>query len=484
MSAWTNKIPEKTENTEGGKMANQEDETLEAGTEITLDVTDTALPDGLGVARWKNMVIFVPDTVAGDRAIVRIVKTDKRFSYGELVRLDAPSPIRTVVSCPHFGPCGGCSLQHLHYEHQLSLKGRHVRQVLARIGGIDLSSLDMPPVIASPDTFNYRGKVELSFGEDQGKTVLGLRESVSPMKPYTGQVVPVRQCMVFGRAVEKLVPLFLDLVHGFRLLPYDVRSRKGFLRHLVVREAKSTGEIMVIIETTAGPLPDLAAFWNVLVREVPETQSMYHIVNDRPGDGIGPGTEFHLFGKPFIEERLDRFRFRIYPQSFFQPNPKAAQRLYLRIADLVSERRVRTVLGLYCGMGPIELFLSPYAEKVYGIDSLPQNIANARENSVLNNVTNCLFKRGVVEDLRKNPFPSPSALIVVDPPRTGLRKEAIRFLLRLGPPGICYVSCDPATLARDLKVLLSAGYGIDTIEPFDFFPHTGHVETFVMLSKS
>jgi 23S rRNA (uracil1939-C5)-methyltransferase len=448
-----------------------------------IDIVDIAFPNNYGIGKIDGYVLFVPGAIPQDRIRVEIVDRGKRFGYGKIVSIEEPSPFRVEPSCPHFGLCGGCTLQNLTYNHQLIIKENYLRQTLKRLGNIDLSGIDVSPITPSPKTSFYRSKIELAFGEQGGQITLGLRERASPFKSYNAPVVPLRECPAFSPLIEKIIPVFADFAQANRFIPYNPITRQGFLRHLIIRESKSTGELMCILETTKGILPDMKQCWQTLTREVPEVTSFYRTTNNGQSDVIRYEKTFHIAGKSFIEEKLGLFMFRIHPQSFFQPNIKAAEKLYERIPDLIALDKNQTVLGLYCGTGPIEIFLSPYVREVIGIDSLPENITNAIENSQTNTVTNCSFHATTVESLLKNSLTQKPDILLIDPPRGGITYEALMVILELGPAKIVYISCNPSTLARDLKLFHENSYIIEKIAPFDFFPHASHLETVVCLHR-
>ena len=449
----------------------------------SIHIHDIAFPNNYGVGKIDGYVLFVPGTLPGDQVKVEITNRGKRFGYGKLISIEKPSPFRVEPFCSHFGLCGGCTLQNLAYDHQLIIKENYLQQTLKRLGNIDFNTIDISPVTPSPETSFYRSKIELAFGERDGQIRLGLRERSSPSKPYTAPVVPLRECRVFSTVIEKIIPVFTDFAQANRLTPYNPIAKRGFLRHLIVRESKSTGELMCILETTKGILPDMKQCRQTLTQKVPEVTSFFTAINNEQADVVRYEKIFPVAGKLFIEEKLGPFTFRIYPQSFFQPNIKAAEKLYEKIPDLIALDTNQTLLGLYCGAGPIEIFLSPHVRDVIGIDSLPENITNAIENCRTNSVTNCLFQAMTAENLLKNsPIQKPDILII-DPPRGGITREALTVILELGPENVVYISCNPSTLARDLKLFCENSYIIKKIAPFDFFPHASHLETVVCLHR-
>jgi 23S rRNA (uracil1939-C5)-methyltransferase len=450
---------------------------------IIIDIIDIALPNNYGVAKIDGLVVFVPEAIIGDKVKIKILRKEKRAAYGEVVEIVAPSSFRVSPSCPHFGPCGGCTLQNLSYEKQIELKENYLLQTLKRIGGLDMRDIRISPIIQSPDIYFYRNKIELAFGESKGMITMGLRERVSPFKKYQGNVIPIEKCLISSPVTEKIVPLFIDFAQKHGLAAYDPFTGQGFVRHLILRESKSSGELMAILETTKSNMPDLIPLWQSLNCLVPEIKSFYRTINNSPGDDFHSGKSIHISGKPYVQETLNGFNFRVFPDSFFQPNTKSAGMLYKKIIELTGLNTEEKVLGLYCGAGPIEISIAGCSKEVTGIDSLDANIVNAHENCKMNNVKNCLFYAGKVETILGKINLDKIDLLIVDPPRAGISKDGLGHIFRINPNKIGYVSCNPSTLARDLKDILMHGYIITDIVPFDFFPHTPHIETLVVLHR-
>ena len=450
-------------------------------TKITVDIIDIALPNDYGVAKKNGRVIFIPGAVIGDRVTVKINRMSKRFVYGEIVEMETPSPFRVTPECPHFGSCGGCIMQHLQYDNQLEIKKRYLSENLRRIGGIDTNKIDLMPVTPSPDIYFYRSKLELSFGEQSGRVVLGLRERMSPFKSYTAEVVSLNKCPVFSPVVEKIIPIFTEFAHNEGFMAFNPLTKKGALKHLILREIKSTGSIMATLETRTDALQNLDGIIAEMTRQIPEITSFYHATNKRTDNIVHFERVRRMFGTNTIDDIIGDLTLKVYPGTFTQPNSKGAALLYNKMMDQLNLGGSETILGLYSGSGPIEIFLSKKAGQVIGIDSDPSNISAARENCKLNRITNCTFYQSRVEDvLKRIELPKPD-ILVLDPPRTGLSQQSLEIVKKLNLRKIAYVSCNPATLARDLRKILSYGYSIHRIMPFDFFPHTGHLETLTTL---
>ena len=445
---------------------------IEAGREYSAEISDIALPSSHGVTRLNDMVIFVPGAVPGDRVRLRVVRLNRRFAYGELVMIEEESRVRERPRCPFFGRCGGCDLQALSYEAQLKVKENHLVQVLRRVGGQDLEGVEVASIVPSVDTFFYRGKVEFSFGEADGRVTLGLSERPSPLRPSKGRVVPVEGCFLFSPAAAEVLPVVHEWLRRTGLTAYNPLTGKGTLKRLVLREAKGTGEIMchlVAASDISGLLGDLG---ELLPGAVAQLRSFYV---------TGAATRL-LWGKPAIDELLAGFTFRIYPLSFFQPNPKTAGRLYERLIAVAGLTGGERVVGLYCGAGTIELILARHAKEVTGIDSSKENIAAAQENAGLNRSQNCLFLKDKAEKAARRFKARKVDLLVIDPPRAGLTREAVAAVREIRAERLAYISCNPSTLARDLLSLKEI-YKARQVVPFDFFPHTSHFEVLTMLER-
>ncbi|HEY3276484.1 MAG TPA: 23S rRNA (uracil(1939)-C(5))-methyltransferase RlmD [Syntrophorhabdaceae bacterium] len=448
--------------------------------EKVLEIVDVSLPDGFGVGKEEGFVYFVPGAVAGDIVRIGIRKRDRRFSVGDILEIIRPSSHRAQPFCGHFGSCGGCTLQHIAYDRQLEIKENHLRQALARIGGVDLESVEIAPIVPAPHQQWGRNNIELSFGRGKSGLVLGLRERAAPGKSYEGKVVPLSQCPAFSTAIDSIVPVVSEYFNRSGLTPYDPGRKKGILKHLLLRESKSTGRIMAVLETAPGPIISLSALWHELRERVPRLGCFYRAVSKGSVDTGLYDYEEHLFGAASIEESVAGLTFHIYPQSFFQANTAVAELLYESVLEVARLGKGDKVLGLYSGMGPLEIILSRNARRVTGVDSNPANIINARLNCQVNDIMNCVFIEGKVEQL-KSRLPSGPDLLVIDPPRGGVSPQGLSLAVSLNPSKFIYISCNPSTLARDIGLLRGSGYRPVKILPFDAFPHTSHLETLVLL---
>ncbi|MCX8021726.1 MAG: 23S rRNA (uracil(1939)-C(5))-methyltransferase RlmD [Syntrophorhabdaceae bacterium] len=452
---------------------------------LEVEIIDIALPDGFGVGKINGAVVFIPGGIPGDILSVRVVREEKNFLVGMMEGITFRSPFRVEPLCPHAESCGGCTFQSLSYEKQLEIKKNHLLQTLKRIGGFR-EDVEIEGVVPSPDIYFYRNNLELSFGGDEslGEHLwCGMKERVTPINRFTGKVTPIERCMIFSELLERLIPLWKDFLRKNRFEPYDPRSGRGFLRHLTVRESKHKGELMLILETKEGLSVDFRCLKDHIPSVAPQVTSLYWVINKRAGDYLHIDERHLIFGKPFIEEVLSGLHFRIYPGTFFQSNTKAAEALYREIPILGGIKRDDRVAGLYCGTGTIEISIARMCHEVLGVDGAYENIKTAKENAMANRVQNVSFHHGRVEDFRGKIKGGNIDLLIVDPPRGGISKKGIELILSINPERLIYVSCNPATLARDLKVLTERNYKIVKVVPFDFFPHTPHMEVLTSLSR-
>ncbi len=462
---------------------------------LSVEIEDVDFPGSDGKAEAGGRKLLIPGAVTGERVLVQVVSGRGAAEVAEVIRVESPSPRRAVARCPHFGPCGGCLFQHVEYGTQLELKERYLRRTLEEAGLISGSSsrlsassgrdaaAAMRPITGSPDLYGFRNKMEFAFGEKFGELALGLREKTTSTRQTYRRTLPVGECPIFGPVVTRIFPAFYDFARENGLEGFEPATRKGHLRHLVLREGKRTGELMAILVTAELPDLGLDPLVEKLAAAAPEIRSFVHVSSGRGSDLVEFERMRLVAGVPFIEEKLAGLTFRIYPPSFFQTNTSGAELLYRRIGEEAPLTKKSRVLGLYCGSGAIELSLAGAAGKVTGIDSSPVNVANAVENALVNRIENVAFLAGTVEALLGGPGREPADIVIVDPPRVGLTGKALRRVVELRAPAVVYVSCNPRSLARDLRGFMDAGYRAASLSPFDFFPHTPHLETLAVLER-
>ena len=449
------------------------------GDEIELEVERAAM-EGRGVARLDGLVVFVDRALAGERVRARVQKTQRRFLTARAVEILRPSPLRVAGRCVHLDVCGGCSWQELDYEAQLDAKTDLVRETLERLGGF--TEIDLPRALASPDIFFYRNKMEFSFFVGrEGEVVLGLHV------PGThDRVFDLAACHLMSESSNRIVACVRDFAAASGLPAYHMRRHTGYWRYLVVREAKTTGETMVNLVTAAGPMPRAPELVAALTAACPAITGILHSVNaSRASIAVGEA-EMVLYGRPEIEERMGGLRFRIRANSFFQTNTRQAERLFDLTAACADLDGTQEVLDLYAGTGAIALWLGRGARRVTGIELVPDAIAMAEANARSNGMEHCCFVQADVrEHLARTPADAARAdVVIVDPPRAGLHPDVAQALRQFAPPRIVYVSCNPATLARDLQILCGGDlYALRRVQPVDMFPHTQHIECVARLDR-
>jgi 23S rRNA (uracil1939-C5)-methyltransferase len=451
------------------------------GDRLTVDVVDLAF-GGEGVARAAGYVVFVPGGIPGDQLEVRLVEIRPRFARAEIERVVAPSAHRTEAPCPYFGRCGGCRLQHVRYEAQLAFKQRQVAECLARLGGLGTAEgIPLRPIIGAPDVFGYRNKMEFTFAEADGRAVVGLHEA----ERYD-RILDVERCLLQSDAMNALLGEVREFVRERGWPVYRQADEAGLLRFLVLREGGATGERMVNVVTASPDVPTARALADRLRERGPGVTAVVLNVNPKKA-AVAVGVEEHpIAGNERIRERLGGLDFAISANSFFQTNTRQAERLFGIVAEYAALTGAETVFDLYSGTGAISLLLAGRARAVYGIELVPAAIEDATRNAAANGITNCTFLAGEVRDVLPDLLRRGirAELVVADPPRAGFHPKALRALLALAPARMVYVSCNPATLARDLGVLVAGGYRLEAVQPIDMFPHTPHIEVVARLARS
>jgi 23S rRNA (uracil1939-C5)-methyltransferase len=439
---------------------------------------DSLAYGGNGVARLDGFVLFVRRGLPGDLVRARVTKVKRNHAEATTVDVLEAGPVRVEAPCAHYPACGGCRFQDLAYEAQVAEKESQVRDALQRIGGLAEPPLD--PILPADTVFHYRNKLEYSFTQtDEGPT-LGLHKA-----GRWDEVLPIETCWLttdLGNAIRNAVR---DWAREERLRACDQKTQEGYLRHLVIREGRNTGQALVMLVTARGELPDPEHFVEVL-RRFPEVRSIHHAVNERPAEVTRDLPTELLWGDDAIEEELCGLRFRVGPSAFLQTNTSMAERLYALAREYAGLQGGETVYDLYCGTGTIGLTLARDALTVWGVELSEEAVACAIDNAALNSIGNAAFFAGDVarslEELHARS--GDPDVVVVDPPRAGLSGRAVRHLARLAPRRIVYVSCNPTTLAGNVKELVSEwGYLLRRVRPVDMFPHTPHVEAVALLER-
>jgi 23S rRNA (uracil1939-C5)-methyltransferase len=447
---------------------------VSTGQDVELQV-DSLAYGGNGVARLNGFVVFVRRGLPGDTVRARVTKVKRGFAEAVAEEVVAPSPLRVEAPCAHYPACGGCRFQDLAYEEQAAQKEAQVRDALVRLGGFAEPPLE--PILSAASHFHYRNKLEYSFTAGPDGVELGFHRA-----GRWDEVLDVDRCWLttdLGNAIRNTVRAW---AREERLEAYDQATQSGYLRHLVVREGRNTAQVLVQLVTAPGERFDTGYFVDVL-RRFPEVRSVHWAVNDTPAEVTNLPTRL-LWGEEAIEEELCGLRFRVRPGAFLQTNTEMAEQLYGLAREYAGLTGVETVFDLYCGIGTIGLSLARDALTVWGVEISEESVACAIENAELNGIGNAAFFAGNVgqalEELRDRA--GPSDVVVVDPPRAGLAGKALRRTGRLQAARLVYVSCNPTTLASDLKSLRDDfGYELRRVRPVDMFPHTPHVESVSLL---
>ncbi len=444
--------------------------------ELELQI-DSLAYGGNGVARLNGFVVFVRRGLPGDLVRARVTKVKRNHAEALAVVVVTRSPLRVEAPWEHYPACGGCRFQDLAYEAQVAAKEEQVADALRRIGGIAEPPLE--PIVPAVEIFHYRNKLEYSFTATPEGPALGFHRA-----GRWDEVLDIRRCWLttdLGNAVRDAVR---DWARAEGLEAYDQAEHTGYLRHLVVREGRNTGQALVQLVTAAGEKFDRDEFVEVL-RRFPEVRSVHWAVNETPAEVTNLPTTL-LWGEDAIEEELGGLRFRVRPNAFLQTNTGMAEQLYALAAEYAGLTGNETVYDLYCGIGTIGLTLASKALTVWGVEVSEESVACALENADLNGISNAAFFAGEVgaslEELRDRA--GPPDVVVVDPPRAGLSNKALRRLGRLEASRIVYVSCNPTTLAGNVKELGAEwGYALERVRPVDMFPHTPHVEAVALLTR-
>lgn len=488
--------------------------------ELELWIEDMSV-DGEGIGKADGVAFFVKDAVVGDKVRIKILKMKKRYGYGRLLQVLEPSPYRVQPLCKSYRQCGGCQVQALDYAQQLKYKEKKVWDSLSRIGGFDLKKeqgILFHPIIGMEEPFFYRNKAQFPIGTDKdGKIVTGFYAARSH------QIIPNRKCFLGVDINEKILDIVIDFMQEYHILPYDEVARKGLVRHVLIRYGFATKEIMVCLVINGRNLPHA----DKLVERLWTLAGMTSIVlnvNERNTNVILGEEIICLWGKAYITDYIGDVKYQISPLSFYQVNPVQTKKLYETALDYAGLSGEETVWDLYCGIGTISLFLAQKAKHVYGVEIVEAAIADAKNNARINGIDNVTFLVGKAEEVlpeyyergvseieqsllledseenvqegetgfqkKENCVPKVQAgdmsrpeVIVIDPPRKGCDEKCLETILKMKPERVVYVSCNPATLARDLKYLCEKDYEIKEVQPVDMFPQGVHVECVCLLHR-
>lgn len=454
-----------------------------------VEITDVAA-EGNALARVDEMVVFIPFGAPGDVADVKLDKKKRNYAEGHIERLVVPSPHRETPRCEHFTVCGGCRWQHLPYDFQLQCKQKQVQDALERIAKVPFPELT--PIIGSENVWEYRNKMEYTFSSKMWLTFDQLRSGEEfPDRRAAGfhipggfdKVLDINKCHLQNDLGNRIRTFIKNLGKELDYEFYDIRANHGFLRTLMIRIA-DTGEVMVVMSVGENDPDKIENLMSAIAAEFPQITSLFYVVNTKLNDSMNDLDPVLYRGKPYIEEEMEGLRFRVGPKSFYQTNSRQAYRLYSVARDFASLKGDELVYDLYTGTGTIALFLARSCRHVVGVEYVPEAIEDAKVNARVNGLDNTEFYAGDMKNVLTAEFIERHGrpdVMIVDPPRAGMHEDVVKVILEASPARIVYVSCNPATQARDLA-LLHEKYDIEAVQPVDMFPHTQHVENVVALT--
>ncbi|CAB1253434.1 methyltransferase of m5U747 and m5U1939 in 23S RNA [Clostridiaceae bacterium BL-3] len=440
---------------------------------------------GEGIGKINGFTVFVPGALPGEKVNIKVIKVNKSFAFGKLFHVIEPSSERVNPSCPIYKRCGGCQLQHMSYRAQLNFKKNRVKDCLERIGKFQVAEtisengLKLYDTIGMKNPYRYRNKVQLPVGRFNSKLKIGFYANRSH------DIIDMDSCLIQNESADEAVKFIREWIEKYNIPVYDEKAGRGIVRHIMIRKAFTTGEIMVVIVTYGSKLPAKDEFIEILTGNISHIVSIIQNINDKKTNVVLGQKSITLWGKDSISDYIDNFKFNISPLSFFQVNPLQTRVLYHKALEYAGLTGNEIVFDAYCGTGTISLFLSQKAKKVYGVEIIEAAVENARINAAENGIHNVEFITGKSEEIipRLIEQGTRADVVVVDPPRKGCAAALLHSIADMAPRTIVYVSCDPATLARDLAILRDLGYVAEKVQPVDMFPETAHVECVVKLVR-
>jgi len=454
--------------------------TISKNQEFVVEIEDLTA-EGAGVAKLDGYTLFIKDAIVGDKVRVSIMKTKKTYGYARILEILEASPDRVEPVCPVAKACGGCQLQHLSYEAQLAYKQKKIESCLQRIGGF--TEIPMEPIMGMEEPFYYRNKAQFPVGYDKNGTII-----TGFYAGRTHTIIDTSHCAIQAKENDKLLAIVKEYMKECHVKPYNETSHTGLVRHILTRVGFKTKEIMVCLIVNGDRIPKSEVLVEKL-KEIPGMTSISINVNKEKTNRILGDKCITLWGQDYIEDYIGDIKYQISPLSFYQINPVQTTKLYQTALDYADLKGNEIVWDLYCGIGTISLFLAQKAKQVYGVEIVPQAIEDAKQNAKINGITNAEFFVGAAEEVLPQKYKESAGtmaadVIVVDPPRKGCDPALLNTVLQMKPQKIVYVSCDPATLARDLKILCENGYELKKVRGCDMFGNSYHVESVVLLSRT
>lgn len=432
---------------------------------------------GQGVSKIDDFVVFIDNAIEGDLVEMKIIEVMKNFAVGKLLRIIKKSENRIDAPCQYFSQCGGCQLMHINYNAQLDYKKARVINELRR-AYVNVEDVNVNNTIGMEEPFRYRNKTAFSVTKKNNKIIIG------PYEQGTYNTVNINSCMLQTKEADNIVSNFKNIMIKYNVEPYDKRTRRGTVRNIVLRSNKQN-EIMLIIVTSSENFPNKDLIVKEITSHNKEIKTVVQNINSKYTNIIMGYKNIVLFGEGTIKDMIGDLKFTISPDTFFQINPIQTEKLYEKAIEYANLNKNDICFDIYCGIGTISLMAAKYAKKVYGVEIVEQSIINARENANVNNINNAEFITGKAEELLPKLYKENiiADVIIVDPPRKGCEKEVIDTIINMASKKVVYVSCNPSTLSRDIKLLEDGGYKLKEVQPVDQFPWSTHVETVVLMSK-
>lgn len=444
---------------------------IQKNEEFEVEILDMGF-EGEGIAKIDGYTVFIKGALKGEKVKIKILKANKDYGFAKLLEVIEPSEIRVEPECEVFSRCGGCNLQHMDYEAQMQLKTNLVKNTLKKSLGYEPS---VEPTIGMVWPYNYRNKAQYPVVDGKIGFYAG----------RTHALIENENCCIQNEIIDSLAKDAFAVIQKYNVSTYNEKTGEGLLRHIVTRIGVNTGEIMLTLVTNGEKMPHIEEIVNEITAKYPDLKSIIQNINKENGNVILGRECKTLFGQDYIEDELEGYRFKISPLSFYQVNPQQTAVLYNTAKEFAELTGEENVFDLYCGIGTISIFVADQAKNVFGVEIVPQAIENAKENAKLNGVENVEFICGSAEEIipAKYQEGKTADVVFVDPPRKGCDMKLLETLKEMKAKKIVYISCNPATLARDLKYLTDNGYEIKKVQPVDMFPQTCHVENVVLLER-
>lgn len=447
---------------------------VEKNKEYVVEIIDNGF-EGEGIAKINDFTIFVPNAIKGEKVKILIVKVLKSYGYGKIIDLLEKSIDRVESDCNTYKRCGGCSLRHIKYEKTLEMKQNAVQSLVNKILK---NKIEVQKTLGMENPYYYRNKAQYPVGKNsEGKAQIGVFAN------RTHEIIPIQECYIQNKKSQEVAKFVIEFINANNISVYNEKTRKGLVRHIVTKVGVKTNEIMCVLVINGKEIPKEKELVTEVTEKFPEVKTIVKNINTQNTNVVMGKENIVIYGSGYIKDQLGKYIFKISPHSFYQVNPIQAENLYNIGVQAANIDKNDIVFDLYCGIGTISLFMAQYAKKVYGIEIVEQAIQDAKENAKINNIENAEFIAGdvenVLDDLIKIKKVIPD-VIMIDPPRKGMDNKSVENILNIKPKKLVYISCNPATLVRDLAKF-EEEYEVKTIKPVDMFPFTSHVECVAVL---